>query len=71
MTGAELSFAVFTALALGGALVALFETSVVRSAFAMFGTKGISFPPRRVRPTHFRFRESVSVRFRLRRWKYR
>ena len=38
MTGAELAFAVFAALALGGAIVALFETSVVRSAFAMFGT---------------------------------
>lgn len=38
MTGSELAFGIFTALALGGALVALFERSVVRSAFAMFGT---------------------------------
>lgn len=38
MSGSEVAFAIFTALALGGALVALFERSVVRSAFAMFGT---------------------------------
>lgn len=38
MSGAELSFSLFSSLALGGAIVALLETSVVRSAFAMFGT---------------------------------
>jgi NAD(P)H-quinone oxidoreductase subunit 6 len=38
MSGSELAFGIFSALALGGALVALFERSVVRSAFAMFGT---------------------------------
>lgn len=38
MSGAELAFYLFSSLALGGAIVALLETSVVRSAFAMFGT---------------------------------
>ena len=38
MSGSELAFYLFSALALGGAIVALLERSVVRSAFAMFGT---------------------------------
>lgn len=38
MSGLEVAFAIFSALAVGSALVALFERSVVRSAFALFGT---------------------------------
>ncbi len=38
MSGLALAFFVFAALAIGGAVVALFERSVIRSAFALFGT---------------------------------
>lgn len=38
MSGLVISFFMFAALAIGGALVALFERSVIRSAFALFGT---------------------------------
>ncbi len=36
--GLQISFWIFSVIAVGGGLIALFERSVVRSAFALFGT---------------------------------
>ena len=44
--GLQIAFWIFAVIAVGGGLIALFERSVVRSAFALFGTfLGLFFIP--------------------------